>query len=347
MHRRRWIDYARGFVILYVVYRHTLSGLIDAGVDLDNVIYVIQEASMPIFFIVSGVFIHGSIEKRGLSSFVKLKFNTLMYPYFIWAGIHLTLQIVFNDYVNSDKNALYYLFVFVFPRALDQFWYLYTLFAVMILFAVLNVKLFHFRRWPNALTAFIMYNVAFFVSTDWFAVNDILLYYMFLVFGFLMAEYLLPVQNKFFNSTRTYLLVPVYFLLLYVWYTNYADASRLSELPYDGFLMFIPLTVITALMIFLLSNQLDKAGIFRALRYIGSHSLYIYIMHLIVTGGLRTLLLRLFPEMPGTVLLVFIMTGGVLIPILVYQAMVRMRLSFLFEPPVPVKTQNLVGSKFQ
>lgn len=347
MHRRGWIDYARGFVILYVVYRHTMSGLINAGVDLNNAIYLIQEASMPIFFIVSGIFIQSSLGKRGLSTFIKFKFNSLMYPYFIWATLHLTLQIIFSSYANSEKNGFYYLFIFVFPRAIDQFWYLYTLFAVMVLFATLNLKFFHFRKIPNIIVALILYHIAFFVSSDWFAINDTLLYYLFLVFGFLIAEYLLPVDNKFFNSKWTYALVPAFIFLLYFWYERYAGASRLQELSYDGFLIFIPITTVTALIIFLLSNQLDRIGVLRVLKFVGSHSLYIYIMHLMVTGALRTMLMKLFPALPGPVLLLIIMAGGVIIPIIFYQAMIKMKLNFLFEPPVPVKTQNLVGSKFQ
>ncbi|NJM25695.1 MAG: acyltransferase family protein [Bacteroidia bacterium] len=118
--RRGWIDYARGIVIIYVVYRHTLSGLIHMGYPIRNAIFLVQEASMPIFFVVSGIFIHSSLVKRGFLRFVRFKFDGLLYPYLVWVTIHLTLQIVFSNVVNSDKNACIlrvYLCVAAFTRS--------------------------------------------------------------------------------------------------------------------------------------------------------------------------------------------------------------------------------------
>lgn len=345
-YRRGWIDYAKGLIILYVVYRHTLSGLINAGLPLANSVYLIQEASMPVFFIVSGIFIRSSLEKHGLSSFIRFKFDNLMYPYFTWATLHLTLQIVFRSYANSEKEFFYYFFLIINPRAIDQFWYLYTLFAVMVLFAVTNSKWFHYRPVPNLLLAFSLYTAAFFVSTDWLALNDTMLYYLFLFFGYLSADMLLPVKNRIFDSKWPLLLLPVLAVLHYVWYIRYGDVSKLSGLDYAGFLLFIPITVITALFVFMISNWLDRWGKLDVLRYIGSHSLYIYVMHLIVTGALRVILLKLFPDLPPAVLLLLIMAGGTLIPIGCYHLLIQVRLNFLFEPTF-FKVLKPSGSKSQ
>lgn len=345
MQRRGWIDYARGIVIIYVVYRHTLTGLINAGVPLQNAVYLIQEASMPVFFIVSGIFIQYSLAKHGFSEFVKHKFNILMYPYFIWATIHLTVQLVFSPYANTEKDPSYYLMILIFPRAIDQFWYLYTLFVVMILFASLNVKVFGFKKLPNILTAFVFYHVAFFVASDWFVLNDSMLYFLFVVFGFLIAPYLLKEDSKFFTSKWSLMIFPLFILLQFVWYRLYADATRLQRLPYDGFLMFIPITIVTALIVFLAAYTLDRLRVLKVLKYLGGYSLYIYIMHLMITGGLRTVLMKAFPELPAGLLLLLVTAGGLFIPILLYQTFIKLKLYFLFEPPVQIRNRKLADSK--
>lgn len=343
VHRRSWIDYTRGFIIIYVVYRHALTGMISAGVDIKNAIYLVQESSMPIFFIVSGIFIHSSAMKRGLDTFVRFKFESLMYPYFLWGAIHLTLQIIFSQYSNSDKDIGYYAFLFTFPRAIDQFWYLYTLFAAMVIFATLNFRLLKFSAPMNVAVALAMYLASYFITTDDFSLHDILFYYLFLVFGFLMAETLLPVDSTFFRGKWLVYFLPVFVVLQIVWQIYYPDATQLHQLDFGGFLIFVPITIIGSLMLFFISNKLDEWGLLKSLRYIGSHSLYIYIMHLMFTSIIRVILLKVYPEIPPLLMLVLIIAGGVFIPIICYRIFVRFNISGLFEPPQRVR--NVIYGK--
>lgn len=347
VHRRSWIDYTRGFVIIYVVYRHALTGLLSAGVDIENAIYLVQESSMPIFFIVSGIFIHSSAMKRGLDTFVKFKFESLMYPYFLWGAIHLTLQVLFSQYSNSDKGVEYYAYMLIFPRAIDQFWYLYTLFAAMVIFAVLNFRWLKFNQSLNVAVAVVMYLVSYFVTTDYFSLHDILFYYLFLVFGFLMANTLLPVDSTFFRGKWLIYALPVFIVLQVVWRILYPDAHQLHQLDIFGFLLFVPITIIGALLLFLISDNLDKWGLLKSLRYIGSHSLYIYIMHLMFTSIIRVILLKVYPTAPPIVMLILIMIGGVFIPIICYRIFVRLNISGLFEPPQRVRNLIYGKSKLQ
>lgn len=337
VHRRGWIDYARGIVIIYVVYRHALTGLLGAGVDIKNAIYLVQESSMPIFFIVSGIFIRSSALKRGLDTFVRFKFESLMYPYFIWATIHLTIQIVFSQYSNYNKGIEYYGYLFTFPRVIDQFWYLYALFAVMIVFATVNFKLLKFNVLLNVVVALALYVASYFIKTDFFSLHDITFYYLFLVFGFLIAEILMPVDSTFFKGKWLLYALPVFVLLQIFWRVQYPDTNKLNELDFIGFVMFVPITIIGALLIFIFSYKLDEWNLLKILKFIGSHSLYIYIMHLIFTSGIRMVFLKLYPEAPPLLMLIVIMIGGIFIPIALYKAFIRFGFNALFEPPPVVK----------
>lgn len=346
-HRRGWIDYARGIVIIYVVYRHALTGLIGAGVDIKNAIYMVQESSMPIFFIVSGVFIYSSALKRGFNTFARFKFESLMYPYFVWGTIHLITQIIFSKFSNSAKGWDYFIYLITYPRAIDQFWYLYTLFAVMLLFAILNFKLFKFKVVPNIVLAAVFYLVSFFVETDYFSINDILFYYSFLVFGFLIARFILPVDSNFFAGRWLLYGLPAFIVLQLVWYLYYSDAHLLVQLNFGGFLLFMPITILGALILFVVVYKLETNNILLFFKKIGSHSLYIYVMHLMFTAAVRVVLLKFFPSLNPIVMLWIIIAGGVFIPIVLYKGLVKLGFNWLFEPPTFLKKIILQESKPQ
>ena len=69
--RMAWIDYLRGIAIVLVVYRHVLLGLQNSGMAppsgfLDaNIMFF--SFRMPLFFILSGIFITGSLAKKTLA----------------------------------------------------------------------------------------------------------------------------------------------------------------------------------------------------------------------------------------------------------------------------------------
>ncbi len=345
-HRRGWIDYSRGVVIIYVVYRHAMIGLIGAGVSLNNAVYLVQEVSMPVFFIVSGLFIGSSTLKRGLGEFVTFKIKSLLYPYFIWGFIHLTIQILFSHYSNSDKSLTYYLYLFIAPRAIDQFWYLYTLFFSMFIFAVLNFTVLKFKIIPNVIVAVVFCLASYFIKTLWFSFTDILFYYLFLVVGFLLSDFILPANSQFSKGKWLWPALPIFAVLQLFWWMRYPDIDRLVDLDYVGFLAFIPITLLGALLLFIFSHKLEQWEILKPLRYIGSHSLYIYIMHLIFTGAMRVLILRLFPGLPPLAMLVIVMAGGIIFPIVCYRLIQRLNLGFLLEPPESFK-KLLFSSKPQ
>ena len=118
---------------------------------------------------------------------------------------------------------------------------------------------------------------------------------------------------------------------------QYPDTNRLNDLDFIGFVMFVPITIIGALLIFIFSYKLDEWNWLKILKFIGSHSLYIYIMHLIFTSGIRMVFLKLYPEAPPLLMLIVIMIGGIFIPIALYKAFIRLGFNALFEPPPVVK----------
>jgi fucose 4-O-acetylase-like acetyltransferase len=63
--RLQWVDYLKGIAILMVVYRHVLLGIERSNIhipdSLVNANMVFYSFRMPLFFILSGMFISSSI----------------------------------------------------------------------------------------------------------------------------------------------------------------------------------------------------------------------------------------------------------------------------------------------
>jgi len=140
--RLAWVDYAKGIALILVAYRHILIGFERAGLPIHIVLLKANEMffsfRMPLFFILSGIFISKSLEKRGWLNLIKTKWQTLLYPYIIWCVIQITFQILFSKYTNSDRTLHDYTYILTNPDALDQMWYLFALFNVSTLYIILK-----------------------------------------------------------------------------------------------------------------------------------------------------------------------------------------------------------------
>ncbi|HEU4471527.1 MAG TPA: acyltransferase, partial [Flavisolibacter sp.] len=136
--RMAWVDYLRGIAILLVVYRHVLIGLErgahDIPVLMERANMIFYSFRMPLFFILSGIFISASIAKKPLNRLVYNKFESLLYPYLVWAFLQISLQIVLSRFTNSERTLMDYTMIFYQPRGLDQFWYLPALFNATVIY---------------------------------------------------------------------------------------------------------------------------------------------------------------------------------------------------------------------
>src|SRR4029078_7471640 len=72
-----WVDHARGFAILFVVYRHVIIGMKKSGMFVSEYIYNFQEIiynfRMPLFFVLSGMFIVKSLKSKSSLTVIKDK----------------------------------------------------------------------------------------------------------------------------------------------------------------------------------------------------------------------------------------------------------------------------------
>lgn len=322
--RLPWIDYAKGIAIVLVVYRHVLIGFLRSDLDVNQYLVLANEVvmsfRMPLFFIISGIFIERSLAKRSVQQFVKSKFNTILYPYLIWATVQVTLQIFLSPYTNADRSWIDYLYILIHPRGIDQFWFLYALFNVTVLFALLN-RYVSTNNLHHLILSLVFYYLSRFVQ-DYGLIHDLLYYYVFIIIGALISKFILDKGNfALLSSARLALaLLPMFALTQWYW---------LNTPDIDPFL-FALVALIGCFFMINISFILHRERRLQILRIIGYHSLYVYILHVLVTSAVRILAIKVGITYTP-VLLVVNITLGTFLPIMFYNYVRSKGLYYLFE----------------
>ena len=327
------------------MYYHSLLGIkrgeIDVPAELDNANLIFLSFRMPLFFILSGIFISKSLAKNGLGNSIWKKFELLVYPYLIWSVMQITLQIIFSRYTNSNRTWEDYTYIFYQPRGLDQFWYLPALFNCTIIYILIKEKM-RPNLWAHAGFALLLYFASpYFQAIS--MISDFMRFYIFLAIGDMISAFFFkPSSQRFFIRRLSFLLILPLFVCVQIYYLKYdisgasltTDVTVIREnwLKYASNLFaFLVIAMIGCLTMVKLSFLLQRFRIFPFLRVIGYHSLYIYVMHLTITGFTRIALVRFLHIDNPFVLLGLSIAMGTLIPIAVYNLLIRKGpLFFLF-----------------
>ena len=338
--RNPWIDYARGICILLVVYRHVFEGLANVGVGSNsypvlkyfNIFFF--SFRMPLFFIVSGIFFGASLMRKGVGGYVNNRFRTIFYPLLIWGSIQVTLQLIFAGYVNAERFPIDYLNLIIDPRKIEQFWYLNALFFVSVLYATMT----WYAKFKPVQQ--LVLGLAFYCVAGWCYANnvqigfliDVLFFYVFFAIGDIVSDLIINGKNyKLLSSYRTMLLLLPAFIALQHYFT------RLNLMNGDDYYVQFrrpDLYIITALIggafVMNVSFVLQKLNVFRFLRVLGYHSLYIYVMHLMITAGMRVLMVQVLGIENIPAVMSVSIAAGVVLPIVLYNLAERSGMWWLF-----------------
>lgn len=341
--RHVWVDYLRGIVIILVVYHHAFLGMVKNGVSVPQSIMDANMAAysfrMPLFFIFSGIFTALALNSKSIKSIAWDKFNLLFYPYVIWSIIQITLQIIFSDYTHSDGTYRDYLYILYQPKRLAHFWYLPALFNATIVFVLIKSK---FKISPNY---HLLLGVLFFLLAPF--INSISImsnwmrFYIFLVIGDTLSLYILKreVQEQLKKPGYFLAFIPI-FIIAQFYYFNVIGVRSLEndsatfQINYISYIFrelgFLTISLIGCTTFILLAFLVEKCNRWKWLRIVGFHSLYIYIMHVIVVGFTRIVFLKFLGVDNYLVLLLTAIVFGVTIPIIFYNLVGKKYLWFLF-----------------
>jgi len=351
--RHVWVDYLRGIIIILVVYHHVFLGMEKNGISVPEAIKDANMAAysfrMPLFFIFSGVFTSLSLSSKSVKKIVWSKFNLLLYPYLIWSFLQITLQIILNDYTNSDTSYFHYLYIFYQPKQLAQFWYLPALFNSTIVFVLIKNK---FRISPryHLLLGIMLFLLAPFVNSI-SMMSNWMRFYIFLVIGDSLSNVILKkeVQNQLKKAGYFLAFIPVFVAAQYYYFYSIGVRSLENDsanfqtdlIPYlFNELSFLLVSLVGCTTFILFSFLMERWNRAKWLRIVGFHSLYIYIMHVMVTAAVRMVLARFFGFDNYLVILPAGIAFGVVVPIVFYNLLGKKYLWFLFSTRKRTKPEH-------
>lgn len=353
--RYPWIDYARGITILLVVYRHVFEGLGNVGVTSHS--YSILKYfnifffsfRMPLFFIVSGIFLGGSLGRKGISPYLTNRLQTIFYPLMVWGSIQITLQLLFAGYVNADRDTMSYLELIIEPRKIEQFWYLNALFFVSVLYAVVRYYL-KVKPWQQFILGVLLYAVSGYCHVHEINIGfliDVFFFYLFFAIGDVAADLVLNEKNHpVLTSWRTmFIALPIFIGIQH--YFTYLNLQQHDDyyVQYKQPALFAVTALAGGAFVIHVSFLLQRLDIFRFLRVIGYHSLYIYVMHLMITSTTRTIFVKVFDYYNIPVIMVVSIIVGIVLPIILYNIAERGGAWWLFSLKNPAVLAKKTGEK--
>ncbi|MEO8768982.1 MAG: acyltransferase [Ferruginibacter sp.] len=352
-----WIDYDRGISIILVTYRHCYESIEKAGFHMKD--YPFLEYinvfffgfRMPLFFIASGIFVSGSLRKRGLPPYAKNRVQSILYPMLVWGILQISLQMLFSNYTNSDVGPISYLYLLINPRATGQFWYLNALFCVGIIYSFLKVKA-NVKLWQQMLIGLALYSFAAYMSTTTYNigfVKDICKFYVFFSIGDAVSEYMLSEKAaRTFTSWKLVVPLLITFSVTQYFFTkinleqgdNYWVENRMPVL-------FMVVALVGCAISMVASFSLKRYGGAKFLRVVGFNSVHIYCMQIIAMSVARLFFFKILhiTYLPALVLLV--LAAGVMLPMLFYNFCLRLNMWWLFslKKPSDDELQFLVKQK--
>jgi uncharacterized membrane protein YcfT len=335
--RMTWVDYLRGIAIVLVVYHHVRIGVERSGIVVPTLLVhlntIFYSFRMPLFFILSGIFINQSLTRKSTGQLLGIKFEKLLYPYFIWSFIQVTFQIVLSRYSNSGRTLLDYTYMFYQPRALDQFWYLPALFNATAVYLLIR-KFLRPSATGHILMAIGIYCLAPFFQ-QWSMMLDWMRFYIFFTLGGALSPYFFKERFQAVLQNRYSILwaLPFFAVSQYYYLTHKVGEEALhaefaqATIPYFTYLLhqvqYFVVGLIGCITMLLVAFRLQKWNVLAFLRVLGYHSLYIYVMHVLVVAFTRIVLVNVLHIHTAILLLPAGIFMGLVIPVMFYNVCVK------------------------
>jgi fucose 4-O-acetylase-like acetyltransferase len=348
--RESYLDTARGAGIVLVVYGHVLRGLAAANLlpagTLGHLLsasdYTIYTFHMPLFFLLSGLHVPGSLQ-RSRSTFILSKLGTVVYPYLLWSVLQGLVQAAASSHGTNHPFALASLLDIAW-NPFGQFWFLYALFicqwfAWALALLSPGVAERHGPRTPGTralVLASAVLALGVGATTHWGIVSTALMSWPFVAAGMLVGGRLRAwLEHR--SGPLSIAAAAAAFAAAVLFAHRFGDATSAWAVPAG--IAGIALMLQFAFRVSEPRNQRTGErhrghALARWLDTLGIASMPIYLMHIFVTAGMRVALLRLGIDNVG-VHLALGTFAGVGVPVAAYVLALRLRVARLAGLPLP------------
>ena len=321
--RLNWVDYAKGIGIFLVVIGHVIRGLVNSSVlepsslltFVDHWIYAFH---MPLFFFISGLFVQRSLNKP-FKDFILGKLCTIAYPYFIWSSIQGIFQAIGYKYTNNPFSLLDIWKIFYEP--LLQFWFLYTLFSIILVYGIL----YQLKLPPLFFFVFSIILYCCHVFNINFGLWGILYLFRSHAIYFALGSMISVIKlTSFFTDTK------LYTLLLLV-FGGYLIVGLSTQLHLTENTIDIPLIAIVGISAsVLLAAVLAKLNVLKFVQIWGRLSLEIFVAHSIAASLFRILIQKYFGFSEPITHFIFATIIGIYTPVALNSVCSRLGFQYMF-----------------
>lgn len=314
--REKWIDALKGFAIACVVIGHALERTMTScqtNIVLEQMDTFIYGFHMPLFFMISG-YLYVMIERKNdniisstdkkiktFKSFFLKKFMDLGIPYLIFAVLVWIGKFIFSRFVTYNVNIKDLILLLVNPIAF--LWFIYILFFVLILIRFLDLLLNNTNK--VFIITIIMLLTQLFLATGIKAIDRVLFYSFFFYLGVIFYEN----KDKFTQKKISTIFSIMVFIL----------GSFIRGFYTECMMITIIVNAFGSIMFFQLFYKLyrNEKKYLNILLYLGSITMYIYILHPVCLNALKVILMITKVKSMYIWLGVLIL-GGIIMPVLYY-----------------------------
>jgi uncharacterized membrane protein YcfT len=281
MHEGRvdWVDYAKGFCIIFVVMMHSTLGVeAAAGRDgwLHPVVAFALPFRMPDFFLISGLFLANVIE-RPWRQYLDRKLVHFAYFYLLW----MTIQFAFKAPLLAQAHGASELARLYLLSLIDPFGTLWFIYLLPVFFVVIKLT----KRvpvpviWLVAATLEIAH-----VDTGWMVPDEFAARFVYCYTGYVMARPLFALAAR--AQARPWLGLGA--LLLWGLANGALVYFHYERMPFISLLLGLAgaAAVVTA------AALMAKSDWFKPLRYCGRNSIVIYLAFFLPMAAMREVLLK-------------------------------------------------------
>lgn len=315
-----WVDYAKGFCIIFVVMMHSTLG-VEAAVGAQGFMHWLvafaKPFRMPDFFLISGLFLARVID-RDWTTYLDRKGAHFAYFYVLW----LTIQFAFKAPGLSSEVGSYgvlqqYLLAFVQP--FGTLWFIYML-PMFFVFTKLSRAAPSLNLWLFAAALEILH-----LDTGALIVDEFASRFVYFYTGYLFAPRIFALAS----GVQSRPLPAMAGLVLWGLINALLVFHGYSELPFVS----LGLGLIGACAVVTVSALLAMSDVFGPLRYCGRNSIVIYLAFFLPMAATRTVLIKtgLIADI-GMISLV-VTAAGVLGSLALFWATRDSGLRFLFDRP--------------
>lgn len=342
-----WLDELKGFTILMVVIGHVADMYYDRGLykDYTGILIFLSNAvntfMMPLFFLLSGCsFGKVYISERDKSVIekdrVKRQIINLGIIYIIWSIILFLLKSIFSDDIISRVS---YSTILLIPiKAISLYWYLYVLICCYILVLFIYLKQID-RKIIFGLSivgCLLQYWITHGFIGNW-TITRVPMYLSFFLGGiiFIRTEKIIKLISNYKSIISN--LSSGILLMFLSWYVMFKDDDIRfvwSDIPIMG-------GIFSALICLGLVGVFIKfESILRVFKYIGIHSLEIYLLHRFSMMGMRVILRHL--NMKGFYFpYIIVVCAATTIPLLLSLFAKKVKVYDLLFRPIAVVERNI------